>query len=85
MAKKSRRVRRKGAPPRLSEAQLVRPVAPVTPRATASDQAADKGRLKTDEPVSFEEEYRYVIQDLRRIFALAAVILLALVALSFVL
>jgi len=37
------------------------------------------------QPASFAEEYQYVIADLKRIFILAAVMLVLLVALSLVL
>jgi hypothetical protein len=83
MAKKSRRVKRKGAQPRLSETQLRRPTAPEAPRVTEKPVAA---RVPPEQPAAldFREEYRYVVSDLQRIGILAAVILGALVILSFV-
>ena len=84
MAKKSRRVR-KGAQPRLSEAQLVKPqeepVKAESRGAKASVKPA-KMTLKQAATADFREEYHYVVRDLERIGILAAVILGGLVVLS---
>ncbi len=79
MAKKSRRVRKKGREIRLSEAQRVRPemgevsiATPVAAKARPAVQASD-----------LREEYRYVITDLKRIGVIAAAMLVVLVALAF--
>jgi hypothetical protein len=90
MAKKSRRVRRKGARPRLSKAQLVQPKTQQPPRVTeapAEVRVAPAGVESAPQPVDldFRDEYHYVVSDLQRIGVLAALILGALVALSFVL
>jgi hypothetical protein len=84
MAKKSRRVRRKGTQPRLSKAQLVQPV-----------QTAQETRpIEEEVPVQqaerltatdFQTEYHYVARDLQRIGFLAAAMLAGLVILAFVL
>ena len=81
MAKKSRRVKGRGQPIRLSPAQMVLPEvgeaageAPVAVTKQAALPAAD-----------LEEEYRYVIADLRRIGVIAAVMLVALVILALLL
>jgi hypothetical protein len=84
MAKKSRRVR-KGAQPRLSKAQLVKPqegaVKAESRGAKASVKPA-KMTLKQAGTADFREEYHYVVRDLERIGILAAVILGGLVVLS---
>ena len=90
MAKKSRRVRRRGAAPRLSEAQLVQPtqtsatVVPAEPEqdvAAPSAAAVEPARRATE--VDLKKEYQYVVSDMRRLGLLAAIILLAEVAMSF--
>ncbi len=85
MAKKSRRVRRKGTRPQLSKTQLVQPtqktideVAPVIEVVAA--ESAQKP-VATD----FRTEYHYVVRDLQRIGLLAAAMLGGLLILSFVL
>ena len=71
-ARKTRRARRKRtAPPRRP-----RPTAATKANATAAPQPA---------PVSFAEEYQYVVADLKRIFILAASMLALLVVLALVL
>jgi hypothetical protein len=85
MTKKSRRIRRKGSRPRLSEAQLVRPTE------TAIQEASTEGEIGPIESAApsktkdFREEYQYVADDLKRIGILAAAMLGGLVILSFVL
>ena len=78
MAKKSRRVNKKSRPVRLSPAQMVQPgraespsVSSVTTRARSATKAPD-----------LQEEYRYVITDLKRIGIIAAAMLVVLVALA---
>ena len=81
MAKKSRRVRKKGRPVRLSPSQMVQPrvdemvdaplvAAPARPAPQASDLQA---------------EYRYVIADLKRIGVIAVAMLAVLIVLALLL
>jgi hypothetical protein len=79
MAKKTRRVRRKGTPPRLSETQLARPSQKAIIE-TPSVQEEERS-----EPTDFRQEYQYVIKDLQRIGLLAAAMLGGLILLSLVL
>jgi hypothetical protein len=85
MAKKSRRVR-KGAQPRLSEAQLARPQKkPLKAESRqAKAPAAEPTGMTLKQPAAagFREEYHYVVRDLERIGILAAMILGGLVILS---
>jgi hypothetical protein len=81
MAKKSRRVKKKGRQVRLSPAQMVQPGAgemadapPVAAQARSTVQAPD-----------LQEEYRYVITDLKRIGIIAAAMLTVLIALALLL
>jgi hypothetical protein len=81
MAKKTRRARGKKQPIRLSPAQMVLPEAqeavgevPVVARKKAAQPATD-----------LEEEYRYVVADLRRIGVIALAMLAALVVLALLL
>ena len=67
MAKKSRRVRRRGP----SSAQPVR-----------IQRSQPAGGSQAAERVDFSEEYRYVVQDLRRIAIIAAGLLVLLVVLA---
>ena len=83
MAKKSRRVRRKGTQPRLSEAQLVRPAEKAIKEAPAIVEVAAP-EAQQSPATDFEKEYRYVVKDLQRIGFLAAAILGGLVILSFI-
>lgn len=78
MAKKSRRVKKKGQPVRLSPAQMVQPGggevadAPlVTAPARLAPQAPD-----------LREEYHYVVVDLKRIGVIAVVMLAVLIVLA---
>ena len=81
MAKKSRRVRKKGQKTRLTAAQLVQPgmdegtevPTVVTPARSASRE------------VDLREEYHYVITDLKRIGIIAVVMLGILVGLALLL
>jgi hypothetical protein len=81
MAKKSRRVRKKGRSVRLSPTQMVQPgvdevvdaplvAAPAQPAPKASD---------------LQEEYRYVIADLKRIGIIAVAMLAVLIVLALLL
>ncbi len=83
MTKKSRRVKRRGRPVRLSPAQMVQPVAdgvkvteslPVTASTQSEPQVTD-----------LREEYRYVIADLKRIGVIAVVMLGVLIVLALLL
>ncbi len=82
MTKKSRRVRRKGVQPRLSQAQLIQPTA-----ASRTQQEEDPAVELEAQPkaLDFQDEYHYVVSDLQRIGILAAMMLGGLLALSFVL
>lgn len=70
MAKKSN----KGRTPRLSPAQMVRPA-----RERGRSQEGGDSRLP-----ELQEEYRYVVRDLRRIAVIAAVMLVVMIALALV-
>ena len=81
MAKKSRRVKKKGQPVRLSAAQMVQPrtdevteVPSVVAPARSVPQVAD-----------LREEYRYVIADLKRIGVIAVAMLAVLIVLALLL
>ena len=81
MAKKSRRVKKKGRQVRLSPAQMAQPemgemanAPPVAAQARPTAQVSD-----------LREEYRYVITDLRRIGIIAVVMLVVLIALALLL
>jgi hypothetical protein len=82
MAKKTRRVRRKGTQAQLSEAQLVQP-------GQATGEAPQKAEVTAEGPpqqtgdVDLQKEYRYVLTDLKRLGILAAAILGALLVLFF--
>jgi hypothetical protein len=81
MAKKSRRVRKKGRGVRLSEAQMLRPgTGEMSIAPTVAVQARPVVRTS-----DLREEYRYVITDLKRIGVIAAAMLVVLVALAFLL
>jgi len=80
MAKKSRRVRKKSQPIRLSPAQMVQP----------GDQMAEASPLATtkrpgSKVADLSEEYRYVIADLKRIGIIAVAMLAVLIVLAFLL
>jgi hypothetical protein len=85
MAKKSRRVRRKGTRPRLSETQLVRPTEKAIKETPAVVEVAVPEAKQSPAATDFETEYRYVVKDLQRIGILAAAMLGGLVILSFIL
>jgi hypothetical protein len=73
MAKKSRRRK-----PRLSPAQLVQPDLEV------SDDMAELVVAPESGEMSLQDEYRYVLADLKRIAILAVVMLAVLIGLAFV-
>ena len=79
MAKKVRRVRRRAVKKETSEL----PIAEIN-----SDSDVQK-RSRPDEEINgeteLEEEYAYVMQDLRRVFVLAAVLFVLLIALNLLL
>jgi hypothetical protein len=81
MTKKSRRVRRKGVQPRLSQAQMIQPTAALQ----AQEEAPAVELAPQTRALDFAEEYHYVVSDLQRIGILAAIMLGGLLALSFVL
>jgi len=89
MAKKARRVRRKqGGAVRLSPAQMVRPVEQDRVTAVASVAAPARGVKTTGvrrEGVNLQEEYQYVVADLKRIGILALIMLGMLIGLALVL
>ena len=89
MAKKVRRVRRKqGGAVRLSPAQMVRPVEQDRVAAVASVAAPVRGVKTTGvrrEGVNLQEEYQYVVADLKRIGILALIMLGMLIGLALVL
>ena len=79
MAKKVRRVRRRAVKKESSEP-------PIT---EIDSDAQEQMRSKPDEKINgeteLEEEYAYVMQDLRRVFILAAVLFVLLIALNLLL
>lgn len=84
MAKKSRRVRRKGEGTRLSETQMAQPtqVATVAPATTTVPAAQpDKQTAEAD----LQQEYQYVVSDLKRLGLLAAAILGSMLVLYIIL
>ena len=85
MAKKSRRVRRKGAQTRLSKAQLVQPTQKATEEAIPLAEVEAPTLARTSAATDFRKEYHYVVSDLQRIGLLAALMLGGLIVLSFLL
>jgi len=73
VAKKSRRTRKQRKAPRLTDAQLVSPQDAARP----SDQ-------EVVAKAALEEEYRYVVSDLRRIAIIAAIMLAVMIILAVV-
>lgn len=69
MAKKSRRARTRA------------PSAPKSVRVTQTRRLAPEPEVRD---VDFSEEYRYVVDDLKRIFVIAAVLMVLLVILALV-
>jgi len=85
MAKKTRRVRRKGTQPRLSETQLVQPTEKAIKEAPPVAEVAALEVKQLSVETDFQNEYRYVVKDLQRIGLLAAAMLGGLLILSFIL
>lgn len=89
MAKKSRRVRKKGRSVRLSQAQMVRPdagkAADVQPTSRAAQHATVARQAAGAQPLSLQEEYSYVISDLERIGLIALAMLVLLIVLALLL
>jgi hypothetical protein len=81
MAKKSRRVRKKGTPPRLSEAQRLQPSQAAIQETRPEEEKPEVEVIRRSEKPDFADEYRYVREDLRRIGILAAAMLGGLIAL----
>lgn len=78
MARKSRRVRKKGQPVHLSPTQMVQPGA-----GEAMDISFGAGSARTaSKEVDLQEEYRYVIADLKRIGVIAVLMLAVLITLA---
>ncbi len=82
MGKKSRR-RRGASGPRLSAAQLVRPEEPTSAPAPAAVHPAPKASVRVLRDL--REEYPYVVADLKRIAIIAAVMLILMLGLAFLL
>ncbi|MDY6877525.1 MAG: hypothetical protein SWK90_15180 [Chloroflexota bacterium] len=81
MAKKSRRVRKKGRRVRLSPAQMIQPE--IGEEVAASLIAAQARSVP--EVSDLREEYRYVVADLKRIGIIAVAMLAILIALALLL
>lgn len=79
MAKKSRKTRRRSQAPRLTQAQMVQPQGQEQPRVNAL-----AGQQASGTSPGLEEQYRYVLLDLRRIAVIAAVMLAVMVVLAVV-
>jgi len=78
MAKKSRRGKKRKRQPRLSASQLVQPSADKAKRTVVS-KAQETGKTKTER---LNEEYQYVVADLKRIGILATAMLVLLIVLA---
>ncbi len=88
MAKKSRRVRKKGRSVRLSQAQMVRPEVGQAVQARPASRAAQPviaARQARSQPLSLQEEYSYVVADLKRIGLIALGMLVLLIVLALLL
>jgi hypothetical protein len=81
MAKKTRRVKRKNQPVRLSPAQLVQPGVGEVTQPSSATASAQPGQ----QVANLQEEYRYVIADLKRIGIIAVAMLAALVVVALLL
>ena len=81
MAKKSRRVSKKGHHVRLSPSQMVQPGMGETAEAPLATTQARTAAQTSD----LQEEYRYVITDLKRIGVIAVIMLAVLIALALLL
>jgi hypothetical protein len=85
MAKKSRRVRRKGTAPRLSKAQLVQPTQTAAKEALPDVEVPTREMGKQSTQVDLQKEYQYVVSDMKRLGLLAAAILGGMLVLYFIL
>lgn len=81
MAKKSRRVRKKGRQVRLSSTQMAQPG---IQEAAAAPLVATPAR-PVPKATDLREEYRYVVADLKRIGVIAVAMLAVLIVLAFLL
>ncbi len=81
MAKKSRRVRKKGREIRLSQAQMARPGAGEAASVLTAAPSAQPVFQESD----LQEEYRYVVADLKRIGVIALAMLAVLIVLALLL
>jgi hypothetical protein len=81
MAKKTRRVKRKNQPVRLSAAQMVQPGSGEVTQPSSVTGSTPPVRQVTN----LQEEYRYVIADLKRIGIIAVAMLAALVVVALLL
>lgn len=80
MAKRAKKIRKA----KLSQAQLLRPSAQVAAETPlVQDLPGESAILSSSAGVDFGQEYHYVIEDLKRIGALAAGMLVVLLVLSF--
>lgn len=79
MAKKSRKTRKRSQTPRLSQAQMVQPQAQERPQVNTIT-----GKQAPGSSPGLEDQYRYVLLDLRRIAVIAAVMLVVMVVLAVV-
>lgn len=79
MSKKPRR--RHPQKPRLSPSQLVRPDDQARPAPIATPTPQVRVKTLTD----LQEEYRYVVTDLKRIAIIAVVMLVVMIVLAFLL
>ena len=81
MAKKTRRVKKRKQPVRLSAAQMVQPGAAEMPQLSSVAAPAQSA----PQVANLEEEYHYVIADLKRIGIIAVGMLAALIVVAFLL
>jgi hypothetical protein len=81
MAKKTRRVKRKNQPVRLSAAQMVQPGVGEVTQSSPVTGPTQPVRQATN----LQEEYRYVIADLKRIGIIAVAMLAALIVVAMLL
>ncbi len=88
MAKKVRKPRSRKPRSYAQAGNQPRPSTPAQPqspgRRSSAAKSKPKAKAKAAEPVDFAGEYTYVVTDLRRIFTLAAVMFVVLIALNFI-
>ena len=75
MAKKSRRTRKQRRPPRLSDAQLIVP--------EVAEKSGTKRKV-SKQKANLEDEYLYVVSDLKRIAIIAIFMLTVMIILAVV-